>query len=295
MQEKPAAPKVYTFRLSRPSMVVGLLGLVAVVVGFVAPAQATPPDPAHKDYVCKYVGKPGVDERLQTGQNPIWVDTAATEGTWFNDRQGRSYVLIADTLKLDPEPDVSQCPPPTPPPTTSTTSSSSSSSSSSSTSGTGTHTTPPTSTTSHTETHTTPPTSTTSGTGTSTETSSTTTSSTTSSTTSTTSTETPSTGATSPTSSTSAPGPETPATETPSTEAPEVPATEAPTTPAAPGAEQPELGAVNENAVPQAATDGADLMGGDSTWSGPRYGLVGSGALLLLAAGLMSMRRRHTF
>jgi hypothetical protein len=67
------------------------------------------------------------------------------------------------------------------------------------------------------------------------------------------------------------------------------------TPPSAPGAEQPELGAVRENAVPQAATDGADLMGGDSTRGAVRHGLVGSGALLLLAAGLLSMRRRHTF
>jgi len=31
----------------------------------------------HKSYVCKYVDKPGEAERLQTGNNPIWVDNHA--------------------------------------------------------------------------------------------------------------------------------------------------------------------------------------------------------------------------
>lgn len=73
----------------------------------------------HKVYVCKYVGKPGVDERLQTGQNPIDVDVHALPkgvtpvvGTFFNDAQGRSFVLAFDTGQ--PEPDVSQCPQTTP-------------------------------------------------------------------------------------------------------------------------------------------------------------------------------------
>ena len=38
MQEKQTAQVVYTFRTSRSSVVVGLLGLVALVVGIVAPA-----------------------------------------------------------------------------------------------------------------------------------------------------------------------------------------------------------------------------------------------------------------
>lgn len=93
-------------------------------------ADATPPNPAHKDYVCKYVGKPGTDERLQTGNNPIWVDTAATSPGWsFKDAQ-HSYVIVADTLKLNPEPSISQCPVVPPSPT-----------------HTMTHTTPPATTT----------------------------------------------------------------------------------------------------------------------------------------------------
>ncbi|NMM22925.1 MAG: hypothetical protein HHJ11_05415 [Phycicoccus sp.] len=87
------------------------LGLA--LAGGIPTATATQPDPTHKDYVCKYVGTPGVSERLQTGNNPIWVDTAATEPGLvtglFNDAH-RSFVIVADTLKLDPEPGIDQCP-----------------------------------------------------------------------------------------------------------------------------------------------------------------------------------------
>jgi hypothetical protein len=78
-----------------------------------APVAAT--DNA-KWFVCKYVGTPGDDERLQTGQNPISVSENAigispvVPGTFFNDSQGRSYVLVEDTGQ--DEPDASQCPPP---------------------------------------------------------------------------------------------------------------------------------------------------------------------------------------
>jgi hypothetical protein len=83
-----------------------------------------------KVFVCKYVGKPGVDERLQTGQNPISVSINAIPqhpvdiGSYFADAQGRSYVLAWDTGQ--PEPSASSCPgsppPPPPPPPSSTTS-----------------------------------------------------------------------------------------------------------------------------------------------------------------------------
>ncbi|HEX3680518.1 MAG TPA: hypothetical protein VHU90_12415, partial [Galbitalea sp.] len=72
----------------------------------------------HKAFVCKYVGTPGVNERLQTGQNPIDVDTHSIAespvvvGSYFNDAQGRSYVLALDTGQ--PDPSVSSCPNPTP-------------------------------------------------------------------------------------------------------------------------------------------------------------------------------------
>ncbi len=67
-----------------------------------------------KVFVCKYVGTPGVDERLQTGDNPISVSITAIPdyqgiGSWFADQQGRSYVLAEDVGQ--PEPPVTDCPP----------------------------------------------------------------------------------------------------------------------------------------------------------------------------------------
>lgn len=100
-----------------------LLGalVIALAVGYIfalllmAPRAGADPI-THKSYVCKYVGTPGTDERLQTGQNPIWVDNSAiaedpvVQGSYFVDAQGRSYVLVANTDKLDPEPSASECP-----------------------------------------------------------------------------------------------------------------------------------------------------------------------------------------
>jgi hypothetical protein len=87
----------------------------AAATGVLASAQP------EKVYVCKYVGTPGEDERLQTGQNPISVSVNAVAqpvviGAFFNDAQGRSVVIAFDTGQ--DEPDVSECPdPPTPTPT----------------------------------------------------------------------------------------------------------------------------------------------------------------------------------
>src|SRR5574338_388741 len=86
---------------------------------FAYSASATPK--IHKSYVCKYVGTPGVDERLQTGRNPIWVDTHALLGSdgetyvgqEFKDAQGRSVVIVANTPKLNPEPGIDACTGPT--------------------------------------------------------------------------------------------------------------------------------------------------------------------------------------
>ena len=68
---------------------------------------------ADKVYVCKYVGTPGVNETLQTGQNTIEVSVNALPNGWsvggyFNDNQGRSYVLA--TVPQTPEPDTNDCP-----------------------------------------------------------------------------------------------------------------------------------------------------------------------------------------
>lgn len=79
------------------------------------PAQA---DPLGKVFVCKYVGQPGVDETLQTGDNPISVSINAIKdyqgvGSYFNDAHDRSFVLALDTGQAEPDP--SQCPTPTTP------------------------------------------------------------------------------------------------------------------------------------------------------------------------------------
>jgi hypothetical protein len=76
---------------------------VAITIAVVAlaggsSALATQGD-NHKVVVCKYVGTPGPDERLQTGNNPIVVSVNALsgfDGTFpfeFNDAQGRSVAI----------------------------------------------------------------------------------------------------------------------------------------------------------------------------------------------------------
>jgi hypothetical protein len=94
------------------------IAILALAAAASAVAQAGTDKTVHKSYVCKYVGKPGVDERLQTGQNPIWVDnhslgTVVTYvGEEFADAQGKSVVIVANTAKLTPEPTISDCPAP---------------------------------------------------------------------------------------------------------------------------------------------------------------------------------------
>lgn len=66
-----------------------------------------------KVFVCKYVGTPGINERLQTGQNPISISVNAIKdfqgvGSYFNDAQGRSFVLAFD--EGQEEPSVDECP-----------------------------------------------------------------------------------------------------------------------------------------------------------------------------------------
>jgi hypothetical protein len=85
----------------------------------VAAAGVNPNAAPDKVYVCKYVGSPGVDERLQTGQNPILVSVNAipqnpvVPGSYFADSQGRSFVLAFDTGQTPPTAD--DCPGGTPP------------------------------------------------------------------------------------------------------------------------------------------------------------------------------------
>lgn len=97
-------------------LVVGLIsGAIGIQAYLLSRVDATP---APKVFVCKYVGTPGEDERLQTGQNPISVSSNAIKdfqgvGSYFNDAHGRSYVLAID--EGQEEPDVSECPQPEPP------------------------------------------------------------------------------------------------------------------------------------------------------------------------------------
>ncbi len=69
--------------------------------------------PPKKVYVCKYVGTPNVDERLQTGQNPIEVSINSITppvivGAFFADAHGRSFVL--GFVPMVPEPTAADCP-----------------------------------------------------------------------------------------------------------------------------------------------------------------------------------------
>jgi hypothetical protein len=101
----------------------------ALLMSLSGPVQAKGDHgPSGKVFVCKYVGQPGVDETLQTGQNPIDVSINAIPdyqgvGSYFADAQGRSYVLGPEHEASDhvPTPEVSECPTPTEPTTTSTT------------------------------------------------------------------------------------------------------------------------------------------------------------------------------
>src|SRR5690349_21104292 len=156
------------------------VGSMIAIVGSTGVASAAP-EKVHKSYVCKYVSKPGEAERLQSGQNPIWVDNHSllgydgevTVGQEFKDGQFRSVVIVANIAKLDPEPGVESCaapttPPPSTPPTSptppppSTTTTRTNPPPSTTTTGTTTHTSPPstTSTTSTTTSSTTEPAST---------------------------------------------------------------------------------------------------------------------------------------
>jgi len=105
----------------RSATALALSGALAASLGIgVAWSSATADEVrVHKSYVCKYVGKPGVDERLQTGNNPIWVDNNSLPGYHddlivevgmeFADAQGKSVVIIANTPKLNPEPGIEAC------------------------------------------------------------------------------------------------------------------------------------------------------------------------------------------
>jgi hypothetical protein len=92
-------------------------------VALSAPAHAAPA--SSRVWVCKYVGTPGDDERLQSGNNPIRVSGNAADkdndgqvfvGDQFADAQGRSVIVQIE----GEDPGVDACSP-TPPPVVPTT------------------------------------------------------------------------------------------------------------------------------------------------------------------------------
>jgi len=104
------------------ALVMSLIALLGFGIGRALAAEGDP----HQVVVCKYVGTPGVDERLQTGNNPIVVDTHALEGDGFDgtfpfefsDAQGNSIAIRYAENSHDG--DISECPgyvSPTPTPT----------------------------------------------------------------------------------------------------------------------------------------------------------------------------------
>ena len=105
----------------KASALLGVVGLVLMSAGLSLVVQGSANAAVakvHKSYVCKYVDKPGQPERLQSGQNPIWVANQSllgfnglvTVGQVFKDAQGRSVVIVANTPKLNPEPTAADCP-----------------------------------------------------------------------------------------------------------------------------------------------------------------------------------------
>ena len=103
-------------------MVVLAATLAIASVAMAGSDKLSGPNGEHKVVVCKYVGTPGVDERLQTGQNPIVVDYHALLGAGFtgtfpfafSDAQGKS---VAVQWTFDEQfSDLSVCPAPVGPP-----------------------------------------------------------------------------------------------------------------------------------------------------------------------------------
>ncbi len=262
MRDRPSSTVVHSIHLTRPVVLVALMGIVAVVMGLLAPLSARAGDnqgggvdPSAKPWICHPVegaGETGygwnvidpskdsshIDEATGAGQHTRKDGSTDVYAVW----NGTSWTCPGGPTTPTTEPTS-----PTTEPTSPTTEPTSS-------------TTEPTSST--TEPTTTEPT---------------------------TATETPGTGATVPSTTSSRPAVPEETPEEGATVAPTVPATQ-PTTPAA----EPEVGGVQENAVPQAHTDGADLAAGqDAGWTVLQSTLVGAGLLMLTASGLLSVRRQR--
>jgi len=110
------------FKQVNRRFVAALMAMAVVISNVIMPASSafaySTTTPSDKVYVCKYVGTPGVDERLQTGDNPISVSINSLKGfsglgSFFNDKQGRSVAIAWDNGDRQ-EPPVSMCPAPQP-------------------------------------------------------------------------------------------------------------------------------------------------------------------------------------
>ncbi len=98
----------------------GFTAVALVIAQVIMPAQTalawstTPPPNENgggKSFICKMTGTPGVNEVLQTGDNPIARDYKSGDqvGTYFNDRQGGSYVVGFGAPGDKDEPSVRDC------------------------------------------------------------------------------------------------------------------------------------------------------------------------------------------
>ncbi len=103
---------------------------MGVLAGPASASSSSTEGQPEKVFVCKYVGTPDVDERLQTGNNPIEVSVNAIPiytgqpasdliGQEFADAQGRSIVIAVSPVRgggQGDEPTIEDCPAPDGPP-----------------------------------------------------------------------------------------------------------------------------------------------------------------------------------
>jgi hypothetical protein len=103
------------------ALIISAAAAVAAVAVAASVALACASVPDKKVAVCKYVGKPGVNEVLTPGENPILVSISAlvgpagdepSLGQQFSDAQGRSVVVALPGM---PVPAQGSCAPPSEP------------------------------------------------------------------------------------------------------------------------------------------------------------------------------------
>jgi hypothetical protein len=100
-------------RRSRIATLLAMVGTLLMSSGLVLTTTATSAQAvSDKVFVCKYVGKPGVDERLKEGRQPISVSASSTDAGWFADGHDYSFVVGPDNTGPGPDddPPASVCP-----------------------------------------------------------------------------------------------------------------------------------------------------------------------------------------